>query len=56
MNLKGTVVFASGKDGDYDIFSVDLENKHVKQLTGGAYFNDCPRWSPDGKKIVFVVT
>ncbi|MFH1413796.1 MAG: DPP IV N-terminal domain-containing protein [Candidatus Omnitrophota bacterium] len=54
MDIKGKVVFSSGKSGDYDIWTLDLENKNLRQLTFGEYWNDCPKWSPDGKKIVFV--
>jgi len=52
--MKGKVVFASGKAGDYDIWALDLTNKEIKQLTSGPFWNDCPRWSPDGKRIVFI--
>jgi len=54
MDLKGKIVFSSGKAGDYDIWSLDLAAKEIKQLTSGPYFNDCPRWSPDGKKVIFI--
>lgn len=54
MELKGTVVFASGKEGDYDIWTLDLASKHLEQLTRGDYWNDCPKWSPDGTQIVFI--
>lgn len=54
MDLKGKIVFSSGKSDDYDIWTLDLTSKEVRQLTTGAYWNDSPRWSPDGKKIVFI--
>lgn len=54
MDVKGKIVFSSGKTGDYDIWVLDLFTKGIKQLTFGAYWNDCPKWSPDGKKIIFV--
>ncbi len=54
MDLKGTVVFSSGKLGDYDIWTLDLQTKQMNQLTSGKYWNDCPKWSPDGENIVFV--
>lgn len=54
MDLKGKVVFSSGKIGDYDIWTLDLANKEIRQLTSGPYWNDCPKWSPDGKKVIFV--
>jgi len=54
MDLKGKLVFSSGKTGDYDIWTLDLVTKEIKQLTSGECMNDCPKWSPDGKKIIFV--
>ncbi|MBM3248125.1 MAG: hypothetical protein FJZ10_01725 [Candidatus Omnitrophica bacterium] len=54
MELKGKIVFSSGKTGDYDIWTLDLTSKELKQLTFGDFWNDCPKWSPDGKKIIFV--
>ncbi|MBN1341965.1 MAG: PD40 domain-containing protein [Phycisphaerae bacterium] len=52
--LTGKIVFASGKHGDYDIWALDLDGKRLKQLTSGKFWNDKPRWSPDGKWVVFV--
>lgn len=54
MDLKGKIVFSSGKTGDYDIWTLDLVTQEIKQLTSGAYWNDCSKWSPDGKKVIFV--
>lgn len=54
MDLQGTLVFASGKAGDFDIWTLNLETKDLFQLTHGQYWNDMPKWSPDGKQIVFV--
>ena len=54
VELKGKVVFASGATADYDIWTLDLATQEIKQLTFGSYWNDCPKWSPDGKKIIFV--
>jgi len=54
MDIRGKVVFSSGKAGDYDIWTLDLITKEIRQLTSGPHWNDCPKWSPDGKKILFV--
>jgi len=54
MELKGKIVFSSGKAGDYDIWKLDLETKELSQLTEGDFWNDAPKWSPDGSRIVFV--
>ena len=54
MEIKGKVVFSSGKAGDYDIWVLDLVSQRLSQLTSGPYCNECPRWSPDGKEIVYI--
>ncbi len=54
MNLSGKIVFASGKQGDYDVWAMDLDSKRLWQLTFGNFWNDKPRWSPDGRSVVFV--
>lgn len=52
--LSGTIAFASGKTGDYDIWTCDLESGQLTQLTSGDSWNDKPKWSPCGEWIVFV--
>lgn len=54
MDLKGKIVFASGKAGHYDIYVLNLDSGRLDQLTMGDTWNDCPKWSPDGRKIVFI--
>ncbi len=55
MSLQGKLVFASGKWGDYDIWTLDLVSGHVLQLTSGDdCWNDAPKWSPNGKQVIFV--
>ena len=38
------------------IFTANADGSGPKQLTEGQYFNWTPRWSPDGKKLVFETT
>ena len=52
--LTGKVVFSSGKHGDYDIWMLDLDAAELRQLTHGTFWNDKPRWWPDGRSIVYV--
>lgn len=52
--LSGTIAFASGKTGDYDIWTCDLQSGQLTQLTFGDCWNDKPKWSPCGEWIVFV--
>ena len=54
MKLSGKIAFASGKTGDYDIWTLDAASGTLEQITYGDCWNDKPFWSPDGKWIVFV--
>ncbi|MEW6457438.1 MAG: DPP IV N-terminal domain-containing protein [Acidobacteriota bacterium] len=51
--LKGKIVFQSNRDGDFEIFIMDVDGKNLKQLTHNNAEDQYPRWSPDGKRIVF---
>lgn len=53
MARAGKIVFASGKTGDYDLWSLDLATSTPRQLTRTRYWNDKPKWSPDGRRIVY---
>jgi Tol biopolymer transport system component len=50
----GLIAFSSGKQGDYDIWMLNLDNDQLVQLTHGQYWNDKPKWSPDAQWIVYV--
>jgi|GEM_PF-6031647 len=53
MKLSGKVVFASGAAGDVDIWTLNLNNGAMFQLTHGNYMNDAPKWSPDGRYLIY---
>lgn len=49
------IVFsARGDDGVTHIYVMNDEGSNVRRLTDAAFDDDSPRWSPDGKQIVFV--
>ncbi|MCR9293659.1 MAG: hypothetical protein NXI32_13125 [bacterium] len=52
--LTGKIAFASGKQGDYDIWSLDVESGYLQQVTFGSFWNDKPAWSPCGNWLAFV--
>ena len=49
-----TVVFGSPNTGLGDIYTMRLDGSNRKRLTDNPAYDGEPRFSPDGKKIVFV--
>lgn len=49
-----SIVFASARNGDYDLMTVDLATTENKPLTTGAGNDRTPEFSPDGKWIAFL--
>ena len=48
-----SIVFTSLKDGDLDIYTMNVDGTNVKRLTTTPGYDGGPWWSPDGKKIVY---
>ena len=44
----------SVRDGDHEIFMLDLTSRNVTQVTKNNFRDDFPAWSPDGKKLAFI--
>ncbi|GAB4474398.1 MAG: hypothetical protein Kow00124_14350 [Anaerolineae bacterium] len=49
----GRLVFASSRDGDYEIYLIDLDGTGLRQLTDNNVGDFDADWSPDGTQIVF---
>ncbi len=49
-----SIVFASGRRGTADIYSVDLATRESKPLTSGPAQDQSPQISPDGKWVAFM--
>lgn len=48
------IVFASNRDGDYEIYTMNLDGLGIVQLTNNTNIQDGnPSWSPDGSHILF---
>ena len=47
------IVFASNRDGDWDIYSMDANGDSVVQLTNHPASDRFPAGSPDGRRIAF---
>ena len=49
------IVFGSARNGgNHDIYAMDLNGSNQTRLTNNPAYDDQPRWSPDGNKIVFM--
>ena len=47
------VAFSAWKDGDFDIYSYDLESGELTNLTDDDLFDGSPAYSPDGRWLAF---
>ncbi len=47
------IVFASNRDGDWDIYSMDANGDNLAQLTNHPASDENPACSPDGRRIAF---
>ena len=47
------IVFASNRDGNWDIYSMDAKGKNLLQLTDHPKSDEYPACSPDGRRIAF---
>ena len=47
------IVFASNRDGDWDIYSMDVNGDNIVQLTDHPASDEYPACSPDGRRIAF---
>jgi hypothetical protein len=52
--VKGRIVWSSSRLGNHDLFAMDTDGSNLAQLTRGEPVDWFPRYSPDGKQILFV--
>jgi Tol biopolymer transport system component len=48
-----SIIFASGRDANAEIYTSDVEGNHLTRLTNDPAPDLSPAWSPDGLKIAF---
>ena len=52
--VNAKIVFRSKRDGNYEIYVMDDDGSNLRRLTNNPLSDSGPRWSPDGKHIVFM--
>jgi len=52
--FQAKVAFMSGRDGNWEIYTVNVDGSALKRLTNNGAEDGLPTWSPDGKSIAFV--
>ncbi len=51
---QGRIAFASNRDGDFDIYVLDMATGIAVQVTDNDVEDRWPSWSPNGEQVVFV--
>src|ERR1051325_2363909 len=49
----GKIVFSSNRDGNWEIYVCSADGSGQKNLTKHSAWDIYPRWTPDGKQIIF---
>ncbi|NIV31251.1 MAG: hypothetical protein GWN58_17675, partial [Anaerolineae bacterium] len=44
----------SARDGNWEVYAVNLDGSGLKRLTNNSANDGLPTWSPDGQSIAFV--
>lgn len=52
---KTRIVFASNRDGNYDLFTINADGTSLERLTDTDQRKVTPSWSPDGTQIAYVI-
>lgn len=55
-NREGMLAFASYRDGESEIYTVDVDGTNLVQLTDNEHRLSKPKWSPSAESIAYVVT
>ena len=50
---EGEILFSSSRDGIQDVYVMDADGSHVRQLTRNGAANFGPYFHPDGRRIIY---
>ena len=53
VDAQAQIAFSSERDGNPEIYVMDINGKNQRRLTNNRGDDWSPSWSPDGKRIVF---
>ena len=53
VDTQAQIAFVSHRDGNPEIYLMDINGKNQRRLTNNRHEDWYPSWSPDGKRIVF---
>ena len=54
VDAQAQIAFVSQRDGNPEIYVMDINGKNQHRLTNNRHEDWAPVWSPDGKRIIFV--
>ncbi|MFC1975718.1 TolB family protein, partial [Chloroflexota bacterium] len=52
--VEGRIIFASDRDGNSEIYTVNTDGSDLTRLTNNSAFDGEPAWSPNSERILFV--
>ena len=53
VDAQAQIAFSSNREGNYEIYVMDINGKNPRRLTKNRHADLHPSWSPDGKRLVF---
>ena len=53
VDARAQIVFMSDRDGNFEIYVMDINGKNPRRLTNNRHADWHPSWSPEGGRIVF---
>ena len=53
VDAQAQIAFSSNRDGNYEIYVMDADERNQRRLTNNPAWDGSPSWAPDGKRLVF---